>query len=201
MIPVYVIHLPNAERKAKIAAELARVGFCETTYVYAREPYQGFTASNYRRNARGEFGCALSHLKAIMLAVSNREEEALFIEDDIVFNGAPDPLRFPMDWDIVYLGGHPRGPVTLDEGFARISGGFSCAEAYVMHHGSMCDFLQFWCDRAGQKNGMIDIVLGEFAAQSGGYAFYPPITHQPPAIPYTIPDPRKESPARLLAAS
>jgi hypothetical protein len=27
---------------------------------------------------------------------------------------------------------------------------------------------------------MFDIILGEFAAQGGGYALYPTMTHQPP---------------------
>ncbi len=49
MIPVYVIHLPNPERKKRIAAELDRAGFMDITYVHAKEPFSGFTMNNMRR--------------------------------------------------------------------------------------------------------------------------------------------------------
>ena len=185
MIPVYVVHLPNPERKAKIAAELARVGFDNVTYIYAREPYAGYQSSNMRRNPRGEFGCTLSHLKAIATAIADNVLSALFVEDDVQFadgfraDSFNPPLILPPDWNIVYLGGHPRAPVQpIGHGLVRI-GAWSCAESYYMHKAAMRRFLQFWCDRAGQPNAMFDFILGEFAAQGGGYAYYPQLTHQP----------------------
>jgi hypothetical protein len=196
MIPVYVIHLPNPERKAKIAAELARVGFTDITYVHAQEPVQTFKMSNMRRNPRGEFGCALSHLKALIIAAQvPRQTTALFVEDDVVF--APDfkpSMLFDVlavtsydsargtgypNYRVAYLGGHPRGPVTkVSDTLVRI-GPWSCAEAYMMNYESIIGFLQFWCDRAGQPNAMYDFILGEYAAQGESYAFYPQLTHQP----------------------
>ena len=183
MIPVYCIHLPDAERKAHIEAELARVGLTDVTYIHAREPFQGFQCSNMRRNPRGEFGCALSHLKAISRAIQDGCFEALFLEDDIVFTTAPirpDFLRWrlPGDWRIAYLGGHPRGPARrVADGLVQIST-FACTEGYLLSRRAMHEFLQFWCDRAGQPNAMIDFILGEYAAQGGGYAFYPTLTQQ-----------------------
>jgi hypothetical protein len=182
MIPVYVIHLPNAERKARIAAELERVGFDDVTYIHAKEPYDGFGMSNMRRNARGEFGCALSHLKAIAYAAQfPRRSMSLFIEDDVVFAPDFDPLlllKVPSYYRVTYLGGHPRGPVEkISNALVKI-GPWSCAESYLMGQVSALEFLQFWCDRAGQPNAMFDFVLGEFAALGDSYAFYPQLTHQ-----------------------
>ena len=176
--PVYVISLPNEERRQHIAAELARIGMDKVKYVHAPEPVRGFQCSNMRRNPRGEFGCSLSHLKAIATAISDHAYAALFVEDDVVFDRLP-AFKFPIDWNIAYLGGHPRSPVTrVSDELVKV-GTFSCAEAYVMHYRSMREFIKFWCDRAGQSNAMFDIILGEFAAQGGGYAYYPTVTHQP----------------------
>jgi len=188
MIPVYVISLPNKERREKIHAELARVGFKDVEYVSAKEPVADFTANNFRRNPRNEYGCALSHIKAITAAISDGCKEALFIEDDVVFadnawqqlGNALDLLE--RDYDVLYLGGHPRGPVEKLKwiNLYKLTGGFSCAEAYCMTEYAMSGFVQYWCDRAGQKNAMIDFILGEYATQGIGYAFYPTITEQPP---------------------
>lgn len=196
----FVIHLPNEARRERIAAGLAKVGLEDVHYIHAREPFQKFTCTNMRRNPRGEFGCALSHLKAISAALASGCSYALFIEDDVEFARDLSVIEPALsgdwrigtmwqtdppwpDWDVIYLGGHPRGPVVpggTHEGWFRIRGGFSCAEAYILHRASMTAFLQFWCDRAGQPNAMFDFILGEFATQANGYAVYPTITHQPP---------------------
>ena len=176
-LATYVIHLPNPERKARITAELAGAGCLKVKFVHAQEPVQGFTMSNMRRNPRGEFGCALSHVKAIMQAVVDDVDEALFIEDDIII-GRPAHVSVPPDWKVFYFGGHPREPVQrVSEGVYRV-GRFSCAEAYMLNRKSMWEFLQFWCDRAGQPDAMFDFILGEYAAMGGGYAMYPTLTRQ-----------------------
>jgi len=198
-VRVYVIHMPNAERKAKIAAELARVGFDDITYIYAASPAKDFTMSNMRRNPRAEFGCALSHLKTLQAAYSfwvpdRDKDEVLIVEDDIVFaDNAKSVIASAMvflndlwmnldtpNWDLLYLGGHPRSPVSKVSDRLYKVGQFSCAEAYIVNLSSIPDLIGFWCDRAGQKDAMFDIILGEYAAQGGGYAFYPTLTHQPP---------------------
>ena len=178
LMRVYCIHLPNPERKEKIAAELAKHGYGDIEYIHAQEPADGFRMSNMRRNPRAEFGCALSHLKAICKAIADGVDRALFIEDDIKFRSY-DFIEWPEDWRVIYYGGHPREPVVKVHEILYRVGRFSCAEAYEMNRDSMREFVQFWCDRAGQPNAMFDFILGEFAAQGGGYAFYPTITHQP----------------------
>jgi uncharacterized protein YbdZ (MbtH family) len=183
MIPVYVIHLPNAERKAKIAAELESNGFTESRYVAAQEPANGFTMSNMRRNARGEFGCSLSHLKAIATAAADGRSRALFIEDDVVFIGAErlmDALaELPTGWRVLYLGGHPRSEIQRYSPHLVTAGLWSFAEGYILNRASMLEFLTFWPDHAGQPDAMVDLVLGRFAAQGNSYCIYPTMTHQP----------------------
>ena len=176
---VYVIHLPNPERKAKISAELEKAGYGDVVFVGAKKPVSGFTMSNMRRNPAAEFGCALSHLKAILTAIADNVPQALFVEDDVVFRRS-DYFEMPEDWRVFYYGGHPRSPVVKVSANVYQVGLFSCAEAYLLNRESMLDFVQFWCDRAGQPNAMFDIILGEFAAQGGGYCVYPTLTHQPP---------------------
>jgi len=179
-LKVFVVSLPNPGRRTAITAELEKHGYGDVQFIHAQEPAQGFSMTNMRRNARGEFGCSLSHLKAISTAIAQDVEQALFIEDDIVFRRY-DWFEMPEDWRVFYYGGHPRGPLKkVSEFVYEISNGFSCAEAYVLNRESMREFMSFWCDRAGQPNAMFDIILGEFAAQGGGYALYPTMTHQPP---------------------
>jgi hypothetical protein len=180
MIPVYCIHLPHIIRHMNIAGELQRAGLTDVRYIHAKEPMQGFAANNYRRNARGEYGCALSHLKAISQAIADKQEVALFIEDDIKIGELLPVFQWIEcnDFDVLYLGGHPRGPAQMVTSRVARVGTFSCAEAYIMPYHAMVAFLPFWCDRAGQKDAMFDFILGEFAAKNQGYAAYPPVTHQ-----------------------
>jgi hypothetical protein len=203
LIPVLVVHLPNVQRKAQISAELDRAGFTDVTFVAAQEPCKTFTMSNMRRNPRAEFGCSLSHLKALNVAHSDyqfyqKSEESspvLIIEDDVVFvDGALEMLSASIElmwkmwlrsnlpeWEIIYLGGHPRGPVSkFANGIYKVST-FSCAEAYVVNPFCIPYIFNFWLDRIGQPNAMWDFILGEYVANHGtGYAIYPTLTHQPP---------------------
>ena len=88
--------------------------------------------------------------------------------------------ELPMIWDVLYLGGHPRGPAQkFSEHLAKIST-FSFAESYSIRGWVLPRWVQFWCDRTGQKNAMVDLILGEFAAENEGFCVYPIITYQPP---------------------
>jgi hypothetical protein len=174
---VYCVHLPNAERRKAIEVELARIGFGECRFVWADKPPKGFTISNMRRNPGAEFGCALSHIKAIMHAVADGARAPLFIEDDVVFGEMPE-IKLPPDWRVLYLGGHPREKVTRAGPNLVKVGRFSCAEAYAIREPMR--FLDFWFDRTTQPNAMFDFVLGEYAAGGESFCVYPTVTHQPP---------------------
>jgi hypothetical protein len=187
---VYCIHLPNPERREKIEREFKHVGITDVQYIHADRPDAGFTMSNMRRNPRGEFGCSLSHIRAACLAISDGAKRPLFIEDDVVFHaGAVERMRSvrrDLDllpyWDILYMGGHPRGPChSVTDNLVAIDR-FSFAEAYAMNGTTVEVWVDFWLTRVGKKNAMVDIILGEFASSVFGYCVYPLMTHQPPGF-------------------
>jgi hypothetical protein len=159
-------------------AELSRMGL-QAEYVYASPPSRDFTMSNMRRNARVEFGIALSHVKAILHA----DGDALILEDDVRFLCDRKRLdevvsELPTSWDVCYFGGHPRGPTKrATKSLVKVST-FSFAEAYLISRKAQAAFLDFWLDRAGKPDAMIDLVLGEFAARNNGYCAYPLLTEQ-----------------------
>jgi GR25 family glycosyltransferase involved in LPS biosynthesis len=180
---VYVIHLPNPARRRAMEAELARWSL-SATFVHAKPPVGAFTMSNMRRAPLGEFGANASHLKAITQAALDGAARPLFLEDDVVFReDAAERFEraeraLPSDWDVLYLGGHPRERVTpVGEGLCRVRT-FSCAEAYALRGPALLRFIKFWCDRITQPNAMFDFILGEFAAANRGYAVHPVLTDQ-----------------------
>jgi GR25 family glycosyltransferase involved in LPS biosynthesis len=185
---VYCISLPFGDRREKIAAEFERVGIRDVRYIYATPPELNFNMSNMRRGARGEFGCNLSHIKAAFTALADRALWPLFLEDDVIFNQDAEKVmqsvvsELPPDWDILYMGGHPRGAChQVSDNLVRISA-FSFAEAYALQRKALIGWLDFWCDNIGQKNAMVDMQLGRFASEHKGFCVYPTITRQPDGI-------------------
>ena len=185
---VYCIHLPNDKRREAIEKEFQRVGIHDVTFVHAQQPYEGFRMSNMRRGVRGEFGCSLSHIKAAMIAIDDGAYRPLFLEDDVIFK-APERMRaiekdldlFPY-WEVLYLGGHPREPCHwVTDNLVEVKT-FSFAESYALRGDRMTQWVQFWLDRVGQPNAMVDLILGEFAALHYSYCVYPLMTYQPPGI-------------------
>jgi len=185
---VYCIHMPNPERREAIAKQFDSVGITDVTYIHATPPAEGFTMSNMRRGPRGEFGCSLSHIKAAAHALAGGARWPIFFEDDVTFRmGTLKSMRqalleLPYTWEVLYLGGHPRSPAKMVSANLAKVGTFSFAEAYAIKGWALRSWLAFWCDRAGQKNAMVDLVLGEFAAQRSSFCVYPLITYQPPGI-------------------
>jgi len=183
---VYCIHLPNDKRREAIEKQFDAVGITDVHYIHATPPSPNFTMNNMRRGARGEFGCSLSHIKAAVEAIKDRAQHPLFLEDDVTFreNTVADMQaaisELPAVWEVLYLGGHPRGPAEkYSQHLAQIST-FSFAEAYSIKGWALPRWFSFWADRTGQKNAMVDLILGEFAAENSGFCVYPIITYQPP---------------------
>jgi hypothetical protein len=171
---VYVVHLPNVARRLHIEAQLLAIGYRAATYVHADPPPKEFSVPNMRRNPRAEFGVGLSHIAAIVQAIADGAERPLFVEDDVVFTGELPELP---DYDVLYLGGHPREPVKLSGRLARV-GKFSCAEAYSIRGRLLPDLHRYWCNRVTRPDAMFDFILGEFAAKHESYCVYPVITEQ-----------------------
>jgi hypothetical protein len=187
---VYCIHLPNPERRKAIERQFEIVGIKNVQYIHAKPPAPGFHMTNMRRAPLGEFGCSLSHIKAAVHALTDGAKCPLFLEDDVIFShDAVERMQaitvdlglFPY-WGVLYLGGHPRGPCkVVTDNLAQIST-FSFAESYAIPGHSLANWLDFWLDRVGQPKAMVDIILGEFAAEQHGFAAYPTLTHQPDGI-------------------
>jgi len=189
---VYIINgIPG--RREKISAELDRLGIPEykRDYVRAKPPLAGLHMSNMRRNPQGEFGCSLSHIKAVIYAANDRVQRPLFLEDDILF--APDAEERlakaikdleGRQWQVLYLGGHPCEDVErVGECLVKV-GRFSFAEAYSMPFPEV--FIDYWLDRIGQEHAMYDQILGEYAKKTDGYSVFPIITRQPPGYSHVI---------------
>jgi GR25 family glycosyltransferase involved in LPS biosynthesis len=177
----YCINYPNLERREAVEKQFARVGI-EPEYVFAKRPWFKFNVTNMRRNPPVEFACNMSHIKAVMR--SYNDKRPIFFEDDVVFSAnanleiAAAKKFLPENWDVLYLGGHPRAPAELVGGNLYKVTTFSCAEAYAFNNGAQTRFVDFWCDRIGKEHGMYDFILGDFAAENNAYAIYPTITRQ-----------------------
>jgi hypothetical protein len=173
---VYCIHLPNPSRRTAIEEQFRVVGIKDVQYVYADRPPPEFEMSNMRRCGRGEFGVNLSQIKAVVQAIADGAQRPLFVEDDIVFDSKP--FEVPADWDLLYLGGHPRGKVErAGAGLVRV-GKFSCAEAYALTREALVEFFSYWCNRISKSDAMYDFILGEFAEKHLAYCVYPLVCEQ-----------------------
>jgi GR25 family glycosyltransferase involved in LPS biosynthesis len=178
---LYCIHYPDPERKRFADEEFKKTGM-EPQYVHAKRPMMGFTMSNMRRAPKFEFACNLSHIKAV--AKSFNDKNPIFFEDDVVFGKAwkrrlDEAMSIlPPDWDLLYMGGHPREEVERVAGDLYRVKTFSFAEAYAFNNGAQRRFHDFWCDEIGSDQAMYDFILGRFAAANNAYAIYPTITMQ-----------------------
>lgn len=179
---VFCISHPMTMRWKEMESRLLNCGVVPER-VYARRPSKLFSVSNMRRNPQGEFGCNLSHVKALTHAIGC--DNPLFLEDDVVFSEDTGTVLtsafsdLPDDWAVLYLGGHPCEDVErVGENLVRV-GRFSFAESYAVRGQYISKLLDYWFDRIGQPNAMFDIVLGEFARDTNSYAVYPPVTRQP----------------------
>ena len=188
---VYCVHYPDPQydRRRWIEQQCESVGIEDVTYVHAMRPRfyltNGKGQHNMRRNPQIELAVSYSHIKAIVRAISDGAMRPLFIEDDIEFDGGfADRLKLasealPNDWDVMYLGGHPCGPVKLVSNNLAKVGSFSFAESYMIRAKALRSFYDFWLDRIGQKQAMYDRILGEFADEHESYCVYPIVTRQP----------------------
>lgn len=191
---IYCIHIPNPKRRLLIEEEFKRVGINERVqYVHASPPPAGFTMSNMRRAPRGEFGVNLSQIKAIVCAISDGAKRPLFFEDDVIFHKNTHNLlktslqNLPDDWDILYMGGHPTGPIfnpqatKFSDTLAKV-GKFSFADSYAFNEGRAIQFFDTWCNEITRAEAMYDFILGRFAKKHNAFCTYPLLCNQRPDI-------------------
>lgn len=193
---VYCIHLPHeTNRRALIEEQFNSVGILDrVTFIHAVPPPKNFAMSNMQsRGAAGNIGVNLSQIKAIVHAISDGAQQPIFFEDDVIFNiNAANMLstalaELPTDWEMIYMGGHPRGPLNMSRAkkfsssLAKVQR-YSFADAYSMNRICLLAFFDYWCNSITQEKAMYDILLGNFAATRKTYATYPIICTQRPGI-------------------
>ena len=185
---VYVIHMPDPNRRELIDKELDRVGLLGkvvTEYCYAARPTGKFHMTNMRRAPVYEFAVNLSHSVAIAHALYNGSERPLIIEDDVVFTPEAEEVlgsaleSLPAGWEVMYMGGHPCEDVEkVSDSLVKV-GRFSFAESYTFNgRAALKRFQDFWFNNIGQQKAMYDFILSRFAMDNG-YCTYPVITNQP----------------------
>lgn len=184
---VYCISLPGHGRREAVAKQFESVGIKDVQYVWADEPAAGLKMSNMRRNARGELGANLSHIKAVFMSIVDGARRPIFFEDDIVF--VPNAVEYmcavtlelPQFWSVLYMGGHPRSEYTIYSDHLAKIGKWSFAESYSINgRWESMVFMQYWLNRIGQPDAMYDFILGEYAALGDSFCTMPLLTDQPP---------------------
>ena len=191
---IYCVHVPNKKRRLLIEEEFTRIRINERVqYIHATPPPKGFTVSNMRRAPRGEFGVNLSQIKAIVHAISDGAKRPLFFEDDVVFHKNTHDLlktsiqNLPDDWDILYMGGHPTGPIfnpqatKFSDTLAKV-GKFSFADSYAFNEGRAIQFFDTWCNEITGTDAMYDFILGRFAKKHNAFCTYPLLCNQRPDV-------------------
>lgn len=191
---VYCVHVPNKERHQAVEQQFKQIGLqARVKYVHAQPPPKTFTMSNMRRNSSGEFGVNLSQIKAIVQAIYDGAKTPAFFEDDVVFDDnakqylATALTGLPDDWTILYLGGHPRGPIPknraeyIGRNLVKIKK-HSCADGYIINGRENLKLLyDMWCDAISRDKAMYDFILAEFAYKTeGAYCVYPLVVNQRP---------------------
>ncbi len=117
---IYINLRKRPERRQYIEKQLKRMGlYQQATYLEAIDGntipdhiYQPIR-DNFKTLARieeriiGRIGCLMSHLRALEIAIDNRYENVLILEDDCCFLPGAENREFqvPKDADVFYLGG------------------------------------------------------------------------------------------------
>lgn len=192
---IYCIHIPNKIRRPLIEAEFQRIGIADRVqYVHATPPPKNFTISNMQgRGAVGNMGVNLSQIKAVVQSIANDAKHPLFFEDDVMFHENAHELleksidSLPEDWDILYMGGHPTGPIfnpqaaKFSETLAKV-GKFSFADSYAFNEGRAIQFFDSWCNGITKNDAMYDFILGQFSKNNNAFCTYPLLCNQRPNI-------------------
>jgi hypothetical protein len=115
---VACINLPDATARWQACTEeFARMGITgRVEQLHATPPPAGLTIPGLRFSA-GNVGANLSHVKALTHGLARRARAALVFEDDVYLTDdglqtlAAAVGEMPEAWDVLYLGGNPKGPM------------------------------------------------------------------------------------------
>lgn len=99
--------------------------------------------AGYHTPLNGHIGCALSHIKALLLAREKKYRHVLILEDDITIQGTKEEVNTYLshfnclqdDWDVLMLGGEIEGyQKTKDPYILRVISGILTHSYIVNYH-------------------------------------------------------------------
>ena len=184
---VYCINLvEDTARKEHMIKEFAKVNLLDNViWMSANRPPKTYKASNYQFS--GEFGCALSHLKALVDAIGSSNPIAVFEDDAVFCENAEERIyevlyNLPPDWSIVRLGGRPQQKLIRYNDYLCIIGKFIQTTGYIVNPIYLKDIVKFMTDRISLNfpNACADNMINDYTLLNSipGYTCYPPIVHQ-----------------------
>jgi GR25 family glycosyltransferase involved in LPS biosynthesis len=188
---IYCINLvTDHERKTVMKDEFDKIGIKDIiNWKSAPRPDAGYYSSSYRY--AGEFGCVLSHLKALIDANSSDIVNGIVVfEDDVYFDDDTNTLlqnaldNLPNDWDVLYLGGRPMKKVEHVQGNIYKVDKFLSTMSYCISAKALRECVNFYIDNLGHSfpDSCCDNILNDFILKKfkKGYAMYPTLTSPTP---------------------
>ena len=141
----------------------------------------------------GARACALGHRLAWRAAAREKGDSVLVLEDDVIlapiFKHRFTELRFPVDWDIIYLGCIFRTlPRVFDQGVVRVTGPTWGTHAMILRSGILPRLHSLLAGYSGRsclpvkKPMAIDNLLSTLHGELNVYASYPNLAWQRPGI-------------------
>lgn len=180
---VFCINLTESiDRRNKMIKEFESIGINNYEFISAQKPNEIFRTTNFQYS--GEFGCVLSHLKAITHAIKLGCENPLFLEDDIEFINEPKEtltkaLTVLPDYKVFYLSGNPQSKYhKIHTNLVKVDK-FLTAQSYSIKRKYLLDFFDFCLDKITLPfpHGCFDGILNDFG-QDSSYCVYPQISRQ-----------------------
>jgi len=185
---IYCINLPqNKDRWNTVSKEFEKVGIMDKVErIWATPPHEKCTIPKLNKPI-GEFGCWLSHGKAIVHAIESNVENILIVEDDTTFTNESSLLlktalsELPNNWDILFLGGNPVRPIKqISPTLSKIIDTFYCTMAYSLPKKSLLKFYDEYIELLSNNLPISDFGTSTFAVKNNGYAITPCICYQQP---------------------
>ncbi|MCK9326920.1 MAG: glycosyltransferase family 25 protein [Bacteroidales bacterium] len=167
----YCINLEKRkDRWESVSAEFRKVGIT----IERIEAIYGSTLTECPNMlSRGEYGCLLSHIKAIEAGISSGAERFVIFEDDVVFSSMFNflfdrwYLEIPLDWRVINFGVRNKmKPLEIGKHVRKLCQ-FWNAHAYAVKR----VYAQELVNLLRVSQGSMDSVLSKFCDTGGVYGF------------------------------
>ena len=130
--------------------------------------------------ARTMIGCTLSHIKAMTDALAHGYDRVLILEDDSFFLPEAASIvsvalkEIPDDWGVLYLGGHPTGPLSkVTNLIAKPTTLFWSSWGYAITRSAMHKVIHECLDSLSWNS--YDGILGKQTPNIHRYVMCPPV--------------------------